>query len=278
VEVLKTIAEVRAARKAVSGGVGLVPTMGALHEGHLTLVRQARAGNDVVVVSIFVNPTQFGPNEDFTAYPRDLDRDLAMLRDAGVDFVFTPDVSEVYPEGAQTYVDVGPVTEVLEGAFRPGHFRGVATVVLKLFNIVQPTRAYFGRKDAQQLVVIRRLVRDLNVNVEVVPVDTVREADGLALSSRNAYLNADERRAAVILHDALDWAQEIWTRGARDAEQYRTRMREIIESEEVARVDYVSVADPETLEELDRIKGPALVSMAVRIGKTRLIDNVMLGG
>ncbi len=277
-EVLKTIAEVRAAREAVPASVGLVPTMGALHEGHLTLVRQARAANDRVFVSIFVNPTQFGPNEDFTTYPRDIDRDLAMLSEAGVDYVFTPNVSEIYPEGSQTYVDVGPVTDVLDGASRPGHFRGVATVVLKLFNIVQPTRAYFGRKDAQQLVVIRRLVRDLNVNVELVPVETVREPDGLALSSRNAYLNPDERRAAVILHDALDLAQEMWTRGARDAGQYRNRMREVIESEEVARIDYVSVADPETLQELDRIKGPALVSTAVRIGKTRLIDNVTLGG
>jgi pantoate--beta-alanine ligase len=276
-DVLKTIAEVRAARAACSGRVGLVPTMGALHEGHLSLVHAARTANDAVFVSIFVNPTQFGPNEDFAAYPRDLERDLTLLSTEGVDYVFTPEVGEVYSEGAQTYVDVGPVTEVLEGASRPGHFRGVATVVLKLLNIIQPTRAYFGRKDAQQLVVIRRLVRDLNVGVEIVPVATVREPDGLALSSRNAYLNPEERKAAPILHSALDFAQEMWTRGARDAEAFRSRIRELIESEELARIDYVSVAHPETLQELDRIQGPALVSMAVRFGRTRLIDNVTLG-
>ena len=276
-DVLKTIAEVRAARSAVTGAVGLVPTMGALHEGHLSLVRNARAANDAVFVSIFVNPTQFGPNEDFTAYPRDLERDLSLLRAEGIDYVFTPDAGEVYPGGAQTYVDVGPVTEVLEGASRPGHFRGVATVVLKLFNIVQPTRAYFGRKDAQQLVVIRRLVLDLNLDLEIVPVATVREPDGLALSSRNAYLSPEERKAAPILHNALDLAQEMWTRGVRDAEAMRSRLRELIESEELARIDYVSIAHPVTLQELARIQGPALVSMAVRFGRTRLIDNVTLG-
>jgi len=277
-ELLKTIAEVRAARKAVVSSTGLVPTMGALHEGHLTLVRQARAANARVFVSIFVNPIQFGPNEDFTVYPRDLERDLALLRDEGVDFVFTPDVSEIYPEGAQTYIDVGPITEILEGVVRPGHFRGVATVVLKLFNIVQPDRAYFGRKDGQQLVVVRRLVRDLNLDVEIVPVDTVREPDGLALSSRNAYLDPTERKAATVLHEALSLAQEMWTRGTRNAQAFRSRLREVIESQELARIDYVSVADPETLQELGRIQGPALVSLAVRIGKTRLIDNVTLGG
>jgi pantoate--beta-alanine ligase len=277
VEILKTIAEVRAVRHAQTGSVGLVPTMGALHEGHLTLVRQARAANDSVFVSIFVNPTQFGPNEDFSAYPRDLGRDLDLLRAEGVDYVFTPDVSEIYPAGAQSYVDVGPVTEVLEGASRPGHFRGVATVVLKLFNIVQPTRAYFGRKDAQQLVVTRSLVRDLNLDVEVVPVTTVREPDGLALSSRNAYLNPEERKAAPILQESLNLAREMWTRGVRDAGAFRSRLREIIESEELARIDYVSIADPVTLQELERIHGPALVSMAVRFGRTRLIDNLTLG-
>jgi pantoate--beta-alanine ligase len=276
-QTLKTIAEVRAARGAVGGSVGLVPTMGALHEGHLTLVRQARAANDRVWVSIFVNPAQFGPNEDFAAYPRDVERDLALLEREGVDCVFLPSVEEMYPPDGSTYVDAGPITEVLEGAFRPGHFRGVTTVVLKLLNIVQPARAYFGRKDAQQLVVIRRMVRDLDVNVEVVPVDTVREADGLALSSRNAYLNPTERKAALCLWNALSLAREMWTRGTRDAEAFRQRMREVIDEEELARIDYVSLANPETLQELDRIQGPALVSMAVRIGRTRLIDNVTLG-
>jgi pantoate--beta-alanine ligase len=276
-QVLSTIEAVREARRGAGGSVGLVPTMGALHEGHLTLVRRARAANDCVWVSIFVNPTQFGPNEDFAAYPRDIDRDLASLQAAGVDFVFTPDRAEMYPKGAETYVDAGSVTEVLEGAARPGHFRGVATVVLKLFNIVRPARAYFGRKDAQQLVVVRRMVRDLDLDLEIVAVDTVREPDGLALSSRNVYLDPDERKAATVLYEALGLAREMWTRGARDAESFRRRLRELIEAEELARIDYVSVAHPETLQELDRIQGPALVSLAVRIGRTRLIDNLTLG-
>ncbi|HEX5368331.1 MAG TPA: pantoate--beta-alanine ligase [Dehalococcoidia bacterium] len=276
-QTLKTVAEVRTTRAAISGSVGLVPTMGALHEGHLTLVRKARVANDHVWVSIFVNPTQFGPNEDFAAYPRDIERDLALLEKEGAEAVFLPSVEEMYPPDGTTYVDAGPVSEVLEGAFRPGHFRGVTTVVLKLLNIVQPTRAYFGRKDAQQLVVIRRMVRDLNLNIEVVPVDTVREPDGLALSSRNAYLNQAERKSALCLSEALNLAREMWTRGARDAEAFRRRMRDVIDEEELASIDYVSVADPKTLQELERIKGRALVSLAVRIGRTRLIDNVTIG-
>jgi len=276
-EVLLTVAEVRAARRSAAGSVGLVPTMGALHEGHLSLVREARKANDAVFVSIFVNPTQFGPNEDFASYPRDLDRDLELLGEEGVDFVFTPSAAEIYPESFDTWVEVRRVTERLEGASRPGHFIGVATIVLKLLNIVQPSRAYFGRKDAQQLVVVRKLVRDLDLDVEIVPVDTVREPDGLAMSSRNAYLNADERKAAVVLWKALTLAREMWTRGTRDAEAFRSRMRELIEEEQLARIDYVSVADPETLQELDRVQGKALVSLAVKIGRTRLIDNVTLG-
>jgi pantoate--beta-alanine ligase len=276
-EVLTTVAQVREARSAVEASVGLVPTMGFLHEGHLSLVSAARAENDCVFVSIFVNPTQFGPNEDLSTYPRDMDRDLALLREAGVDYVFTPTPDEMYPANFGTSVDVGDVTLPLEGAARPGHFKGVATVVLKLLNIVQPTRAYFGRKDAQQLVVIKRLVRDLDVNTQIVAMPTVREPDGLALSSRNAYLDADQRKAATVLHEALDLAGEMWTRGTRDAEQYKKRIAEVIEGEELAKLEYVSVAHPETLEELKRIQGPALVSMAVRIGKTRLIDNVTLG-
>ena len=251
--------------------------MGALHEGHLTLVRRARAENDHVFFSIFVNPTQFGPNEDFNAYPRYVDRDVALLEAEGVDYVFLPSVEEMYAPGAETIVDVGAITERMEGAHRPGHFRGVATVVLKLFNILKPTRAYFGRKDAQQLVVIRRMVRDLNLDVEIVPVDTVREPDGLALSSRNAYLNPAERQAALCLSSALNLAREMWTRGTRDADYIRRRMLDIIAEEELAKPEYVSIAHPETLEELERIHGPALVSLAVCIGRTRLIDNVTLG-
>lgn len=276
-EVLKTVQAMREARLAVEGSLGFVPTMGYLHEGHLALVRRARAENDAICASIFVNPTQFGPNEDFSRYPRDPDRDLAMVKAEGVDLVFMPEASEMYREGSQTSVDVGPVAEVLEGAFRPGHFRGVATVVLKLFNIVQPSRAYFGRKDAQQLVVIRRMVRDLDLPVEIVPVDTVREPDGLAMSSRNVYLDSSERKAALVLWEALQMAENLWTRGMRDAETLRRRMTELIEAEELARLDYVSVAHPETLKELERIQGPALVSTAVRIGKTRLIDNITIG-
>jgi pantoate--beta-alanine ligase len=276
-ETLRTIAEVRDAQKRLTGSFGVVPTMGALHEGHLTLVRSARAENDHVFVSIFVNPTQFGPNEDFAAYPRDVDRDLALLETEGVDYVFLPGVEEMYPPHGETFVEVGQVANRLEGEHRPGHFRGVATVVLKLFNILKPTRAYFGRKDAQQLVVIRRMVRDLHLDIEVVPVDTVREPDGLALSSRNAYLNPSERQAALCLSSALNLAREMWTRGTRDADYIRRRMLDVLAEEELAKPDYVSIAHPETLEELERIHGRVLVSMAVRIGKTRLIDNITLG-
>lgn len=277
-QTLETIAAVRSVRRRVAGSVGFVPTMGYLHEGHLSLVRAARAANDHVFVSIFVNPTQFAPDEDFATYPRDTERDLDLLRAEGVDYVFMPSGAEMYPEGFEARVDVGAVGARLEGASRPGHFLGVATVVLKLFNIVRPTRAYFGQKDAQQLVVVRKMVRDLDLDVEVVPMPTVREADGLAMSSRNAYLSPVEREAAAVLWQALSLAQEMWTRGARDAEAFRARMRELIEGESLASVDYVSVADPETLVGLERIQGPALVSIAVRVGRTRLVDNVVLGG
>jgi pantoate--beta-alanine ligase len=251
--------------------------MGALHEGHLSLVQRARADDDTVVVSIFVNPTQFGPSEDYARYPRDPDRDLALLRDVGTDLVFMPPVEEIYPQGFDTYVEVGKLAQVLEGASRAGHFRGVATVVAKLFNIVQPHRAYFGQKDAQQLAVIRRLTRDLGLPVEVVGLPTVREPDGLAMSSRNAFLSPEERKAALVLYRSLEAAQELWRSGVRDASLIRQRMGEVLAGEPLARVDYVSVADAETLEELETVDRPALVSLAVRIGKTRLIDNVGLG-
>jgi pantoate--beta-alanine ligase len=279
VRVITTVADMRRARQQMAGSpwrVGLVPTMGALHEGHLSLVRHARADDDVVVVSIFVNPTQFGPSEDFARYPRDPDRDLTLLRDLGTDLVFMPPVEEIYPEGFDTYVEVEKLTQVLEGASRPGHLRGVATVVTKLFNIVQPHRAYFGQKDAQQLAVIRRLTRDLDLPVEVVGLPTVREPDGLAMSSRNAYLSPEERKAALVLYRSLEAAQELWRSGVRDASLIRRRMDEVLAAEPLARVDYVSVADVDTLEELETVERPALVSLAVRIGKTRLIDNVTL--
>jgi pantoate--beta-alanine ligase len=252
--------------------------MGYLHEGHMELVRQAKAHNPRVVVSIFVNPTQFGPTEDFQSYPRDIPRDLAMLEKEGVDLVFTPEPPEMYPPGSSTFIDVGPVSAPLEGAARPGHFRGVATVVMKLFNIVQPTRSYFGAKDAQQVRVIQRMVADLDVPVEIVVVPTVREPDGLAMSSRNVYLSPQERTAAVVLWRSLSLAQRLYSQGERDAEKIRQAMTTLLGHEPlVARVEYVSIADDATLEELQRITGKALVSLAVHIGSTRLIDNVTLG-
>ncbi|SNB74053.1 pantoate--beta-alanine ligase [Thermoflexus hugenholtzii] len=274
--VVHTIAEARAVRRALPGTWGFVPTMGYLHEGHLSLVRRARAENDRVAVSIFVNPTQFGPHEDYARYPRDLERDLRLLEPLGVDLVFVPSVEEMYPPGFQTWVIVEEVSRPLEGASRPGHFRGVATVVAKLFNILQPDRAYFGQKDAQQTVVIRRMVQDLNIPVEIVICPTVREPDGLAMSSRNTYLNPEERRAATVLFRALQAAKARYEAGERDAEGLREAMREVIRAEPLARIDYVSVADPETLQELERVEGPALLSLAVYIGTTRLIDNIML--
>ena len=272
---LQTVDAFREARREV-GTLGLVPTMGFLHEGHLALVQRARAENQAVAVSIFVNPTQFGPGEDLARYPRDLPRDLRLLQEAGVDLVFAPEASEMYPPGFSTAVEVEGVTRGLEGAVRPGHFRGVATVVGKLFNIVQADRAYFGQKDAQQVIVIQRMARDLNFATEVVVIPTVREPDGLALSSRNTYLGAEERAAAPVLFRALLSARSAWERGERDAEALRRYVRATLAAEPLAQVDYVSVADPRTLVELDRVDEEALVSLAVRIGRTRLIDNLVL--
>jgi len=275
-QVVKTITEIRALRQNLKGSVGFVPTMGFLHEGHLALVRRAKTEDSVVAVSIYVNPTQFGPREDFGAYPRDMDRDLELLRKEGTDIVFVPSDGEMYPTGFGSWVDVEKVTERLEGAARPGHFRGVATVVAKLFNIVQPTRAYFGQKDAQQVVVIKRMVADLDMNVEVVIVPTVRESDGLAMSSRNVYLSAQERHAAAILFKALTLARESGKGGEKDAEKIRRQMTSLVRKEPLARIDYVSIADANTLEELDLLDRPALASLAVKIGKTRLIDDILL--
>jgi pantoate--beta-alanine ligase len=275
-QVVKTIPKIRALRQKLSGTVGLVPTMGFLHEGHLALVKRAKAENSAVIVSIYVNPTQFGPREDFGAYPRDLDRDLGLLRKEGTDIVFVPSDAEMYPPEFSTWVDVEKVSERLEGASRPGHFKGVATVVAKLFNIVQPTRAYFGQKDAQQVVVIKRMVADLDMGVEVVIVPTVRESDGLAMSSRNIYLNPKERQAATILFKALTLARQLTQGGEKDAEKIRREMTTLIQKEPLAAIDYVSIADAETLEELNLLDRPAVASLAVRIGKTRLIDNMLL--
>ena len=276
-QVVKTIAEIRALRQQLSGTVGFVPTMGYLHEGHLALVKQAKQQNSAAIVSIYVNPAQFGPREDFGAYPRDLDRDLDLLQKEGVDIVFVPSDDEMYPAGFSSWVDVEKVTERLEGESRPGHFRGVATVVAKLFNIVQPTRAYFGQKDAQQVVVIKRIAADLNMNLEVVVVPTVRESDGLAMSSRNIYLSPEERQAATILFKALTLAQQLRRGGEGDAGKIRRQMTEVIQKEALAKLDYASIADAETLQELNLLDRPAVASLAVRIGKTRLIDNIPLG-
>ena len=273
-QVVKTISDIRTLRQKLSGTVGFVPTMGFLHEGHLALVKRAKAENSTAIVSIYVNPTQFGPREDFGAYPRDLDRDLELLRKGGADIVFAPSDGEMYPPEFSSWVDVEKVTERLEGASRPGHFRGVATVVAKLFNIVQPTRAYFGQKDAQQVVVIKRMVADLNMNVEVVVVPTVREGDGLAMSSRNIYLGPKERPVATILFKALTLARQLGRGGEKDAEKIRRQMTSLIQKEPLAQIDYVSIADAETLEELNLIDRPAVASLAVKIGKTRLIDNL----
>ncbi|MBI2980085.1 MAG: pantoate--beta-alanine ligase [Chloroflexi bacterium] len=276
-KVIETIAGIRQLRQQLTGLVGFVPTMGYLHDGHLSLVKHAKAENPSAVVSIFVNPTQFGPREDLASYPRDIPRDLSMLEQVKTDIVFMPQATEMYPPRYSTWVDLEKVTERLEGESRLGHFRGVATIVAKLFNIVQPTRAYFGQKDAQQCVVIKKMVADLNMNLEVVVLPTVREPDGLAMSSRNTYLKPDERQAALVLYRTLKLAQKLWSQGEKDAHRIRRAMIELIEQEPLAEViDYVSIADAETLEELHEITPPALVSLAVKIGKPRLIDNIVL--
>jgi pantoate--beta-alanine ligase len=275
-KVTKTIDEMNRLRLMLPEPVGFVPTMGCLHEGHLSLVRRARAENRSTVVSIFVNPTQFGPHDDLGRYPRHPKRDLALLESEGADIVFIPSASEVYPQWFNSWVVVDKLSQRLEGAARPGHFRGVTTVVTKLFNIVRPARAYFGQKDAQQAIVIRKMVSDLNMSLEIITLPTVREPDGLAMSSRNSYLNPSERQAATVLYRALTLAQKLWSQGERDAERIRQEMLTLLQKEPLATIDYVSIADPETLDELNRVKSPALVSLAVRIGNTRLIDNIVL--
>jgi len=273
---LTRIDEVRSWRRERAGTVGLVPTMGALHAGHLSLVDAARRENDRVVVSVFVNPTQFGPREDYARYPRDLRKDEALLERARADAVFAPSVEAMYPPRMETTVDVGSVAVPLEGERRPGHFRGVATVVLKLLGIATPDRAYFGEKDAQQLAIVRRLVADLDVPVEIRACPIVREPDGLALSSRNAYLSPAERRAAAVLFRALRAAEEAWRAGERHGHALEDAMKTTLQREALARVDYAAVADPVSFRAVDVAEGPVRLLLAVYVGETRLIDNLLL--
>lgn len=273
---VNTLDELHAARLSLDGTVGLVPTMGYLHEGHLSLIRRAKGDCDHAVVSIFVNPAQFGPNEDLSKYPRDLERDLKLIEPLGVDIVWTPSAEVMYPNGYQTWVEVEALTHPLEGAVRPGHFRGVTTVVAKLFNAVQPHKAYFGQKDAQQAAVIRQMTRDLSYPIEIVVCPTVREQDGLAMSSRNKYLEGEDRSAALVLYRALNAAKDAYEKDERNAERLRQKMKEVIAAEPRAQMQYVSCADYNTLEELEIVKGKTLLSMAVFIGRTRLIDNFVL--
>jgi pantoate--beta-alanine ligase len=275
--VATTLEELGTARSLLDAPVGLVPTMGYLHEGHLSLAKRARVECKSLVASIFVNPTQFGPNEDLANYPRDLERDLGMLEAVGTDLVWTPTPDIMYPAGYQTWVEVDEVSRPLEGGRRPGHFRGVTTVVSKLFNAVRPARAYFGQKDAQQAVVIRRMTLDLNFPIEIVVCPIVREPDGLAMSSRNVYLSPEERRAATALYRALSAAKAAYQEGERGAEALRSILRDMLATEPLAQTQYVSCADYETLRELEQVTGRTLLSMAVIFGKTRLIDNVVLG-
>jgi pantoate--beta-alanine ligase len=275
--VAATLEELATARVLLDDPTGLVPTMGYLHEGHLSLVRRAREECRSVAVSIFVNPTQFGPSEDLSKYPRDLELDLRLLEEVETDLVWTPTAETMYPPGYQTWVDVAEVSLPLEGAQRPGHFRGVTTVVAKLFNAVRPARAYFGQKDAQQAAVIRRMTRDLNLPIEIVVCPIVREPDGLAMSSRNVYLSPEQRTGATVLFRSLQAARALYETGERGAEALRRRMLDVLEDEPLAQVQYVSCADHETLREVEHITGKALLSMAVFFGKTRLIDNLVLG-
>ena len=267
----------RKVRREQDRTIGLVPTMGALHEGHLSLVREARRMCDVVVVSVFVNPTQFGPSEDYEHYPRDLTKDTALLTDYNVDYIFAPAAEEIYPKDFSTYVNVGGLSKLLEGEARPGHFRGVATVVAILLNTVRPDFAFFGQKDAQQAVIIKRMVRDLSFDTEIVVLPTVREDSGLAISSRNLYLDAEEQQSAAVIHQALKQAKQAYKKGERHAAKLMEIVRSTIETEPRVRLDYVSVVDAETLEKLDKLdERPMLIAAAAYVGKTRLIDNTML--
>jgi len=271
--VRSAVKEARHAHKTI----GLVPTMGFLHEGHLSLMKRAKKENDIVIVSIFVNPTQFGPNEDLASYPRDLERDMALCESVGVDLIFNPTVEEMYPEGYSTYVNCeGTITATLCGASRAGHFKGVTSVVSKLFNITLPDRAYFGQKDAQQVAVIEKMVRDLNFAVEIIPCEIIREEDGLALSSRNTYLSDEERQEALVLSQALTMAQDAIKSGERNAKTLIEKMKRHILLAPSAEIDYIQVVSAKTLEDLETLKGDVLIAMAVKIGKPRLIDNLRI--
>lgn len=276
---INSIQEMKSLRSKTQGTLGFIPTMGYLHEGHISLVQQSVKDNDSTVVSIYVNPTQFGPNEDFQSYPRDLERDLKLLENEHTDIVFFPSNDEMYPDDYYdycTWVDVEKITERLEGEIRPGHFRGVATIVTKLFNIVQPDKAYFGQKDAQQALVIQRMVKDLNMNLEVIIMPTLREKGGLAMSSRNTYLNPEEREAATILYKALSLAKQLKEQGETGSTNIKNQMESMIKGEPLAKLEYISIADTQTLKELSTLNRQSLVSMAVRFGKTRLIDNIII--
>ena len=266
------------AREARGKGkkIGFVPTMGAIHEGHLSLIWRARELSDLVVVSLFVNPAQFGPKEDFERYPRDMTRDADLCIAEGVDYLFTPLEQEIYPRGYMTYVEVKRLSDVLCGRSRPGHFRGVATIVLKLFNIVLPSFAVFGQKDAQQAIIIKKMVKDLSIDVEIVVAPTVRHEDGLAMSSRNSYLNPSEREAATVLSRALKEAERLISEGEGEAEKIEEEMKKMIEAEPLARIDYISIMDTKDLHHLSKISGEILIALAVFIGNTRLIDNIIM--
>jgi pantoate--beta-alanine ligase len=278
-KIYETIEEMRAACRAVRRGgqrLGFVPTMGALHDGHLSLIRAAKAACDIVAASIFVNPTQFGPNEDLARYPRDFERDRDLLAKEGVELLFAPSVEEMYPAGAVTWVTVEGLSGKLDGRSRPGHFRGVTTVVAKLFHIVEPDTAFFGQKDAAQLAIIRRMVRDLKFPVEIFAGAIVREADGLAMSSRNAYLDSAQRRSALVLHRALLRVKKLWEAGERDAAKLTAAGREEIAGEQSVRLDYFEIVDPDKLDPVQNLAAGALVAGAVFVGTTRLLDNILL--
>ncbi|KUO73115.1 MAG: pantoate--beta-alanine ligase [Clostridia bacterium BRH_c25] len=277
--VARTVREIReivTEERRAGKNVGFVPTMGYFHEGHLSLIKRAKSENEFVIVSIFVNPTQFGIGEDYEAYPRDLEKDSKLAESAGANVIFHPSVQEIYPQGYKTFVEVEGITSRLCGTSRPGHFRGVTTVVMKLFNIVKPDRVYFGRKDAQQIAVIQQMVKDLNVDIEIIPCPIIREADGLAMSSRNTYLNEEERKAALVLSQSLFQIEVLIGNGERDAKKVKKLITDIINGEPKAHIDYAEVVDSLTLEEIETIRGDILIALAVKIGKTRLIDNIRL--
>jgi pantoate--beta-alanine ligase len=277
-QVIRTVQAMQQERTRRTGDVGFVPTMGYLHAGHLSLFRQARAENETLVASIFVNPTQFGPHEDFNRYPRNMERDLGLLEALHVDIVFAPSESEMYPQGFTTYVDpIGPLSEQIEGATRPGHFRGVATVVLKLFQIVQPDRTYFGQKDAQQVAVIARMIQDFNLPIQLYVLPTIREPDGLAMSSRNSYLQGEARTAALVLYKALQAGRAAFIAHPPDGPRaVRQAMRDVIAHEPLAKLDYAEICDPRSFLPLETLQAPAVLLLAVSIGATRLIDNFAL--